>query len=325
MRVFVAGATGVLGRALIPKLVAQGDEVVGMTRSASKQDLVRDLGARPVVADALDRAAVAEAVADAEPEVIVHELTSLSGPMSIKAARHPERFEGAIMTGRLRTEATDHLLAAGRAVGARRFVAQSFGAFRFSRSGGPVQTEDEPIDADPSGVVQPGLDAILYLEQAVTTIDWAEGLALRYGGFYGPGTAVSLDPDAPLAGPVRKRRLPIIGEGGGITSHIHVDDAAAATAIAVRRGKPGVYNIVDDEPAPQREWLPVLADALGAQPPRQIPRWLARLIAGEMATAMMTEAKGSSNRKAKRELGWQLRYPSWRQGFAQGLGSTART
>ena len=264
--------------------------------------------------------AVAQAVASAEPEVIVHELTSLSGPMSMKAARNPERFDGAIMTGRLRTDATDYLLAAGRAAGTRRFVAQSFGAFRFSRTGGPVQTEDEPIDTGSSGLVQPGLEAILYLEQAVTTIDWGEGLALRYGGFYGPGTAVSLDPDAPLAGPVRKRRLPIIGKGGGITSHIHVDDAATATAIAVERGKPGVYNIVDDEPAPSREWLPVLADALGAKPPRHIPRWLARLIAGEMATAMMTEAKGSSNLKAKRELGWQPRYPSWRQGFALGLG-----
>jgi nucleoside-diphosphate-sugar epimerase len=320
MRVFVAGATGVLGRALIPQLVARGDEVVGMTRSASKQDLVRSLGGRPVVADALDPDAVAEAVAGAEPEVIVHELTSLSGPMSIRAARHPERFDGAIMTGRLRTEATDHLLAAGRAVGTRRVVAQSFGAFRFSRTGGPVQTEDEPIDSDRSGLVQPGLDALLYLEQAVTTIAWGEGLALRYGGLYGPGTAVSLDADAPLAGPVRKRRMPIIGKGEGITSYVHVDDAAAATAIAVERGKPGVYNIVDDEPAPQREWLPVLAEALGAKPPRHIPRWLARLLAGEMATAMMTEAKGSSNLKAKRELGWQPRYPSWRQGFAQGLG-----
>jgi nucleoside-diphosphate-sugar epimerase len=319
MKVFVAGATGVIGRALIPELLARGHEVVGMARNASKQDLVRSLGARPVVADALDPDAVAEAVASAEPEVIVHELTSLAGPMSIKDARHPERFEGAIMTGRLRTEATDHLLAAGRAVGARRFVAQSFGAFRLSRTGGPVQSEDEPIDPGPGGLAQPGLDALLYLERAVTTIDWGEGLALRYGGLYGPGTAVSLDPNAPLAGPVRKRRLPIIGKGEGITSYLHVDDAAAATAVAIERGRPGVYNVVDDEPAPQREWLPVLAGALGAKPPRHVPRWLARMLAGEMATAMMTEAKGSSNIKAKRELGLELRYPSWRQGFLEGL------
>lgn len=323
MRIFVAGATGVIGRALVPRLVARGHEVVGMTRSPSKQDLLRELGARPVVADALDPDAVAAAVAAAEPEVIVHELTALGGKMGIRDARHPERFEGAILTGRLRTEATDHLLAAGRAVGARRFVAQSFGAFRFSRTGGPVLNEDDPIDPGVPGVgglAQPGLEAILYLEQAVTTIGWGEGLALRYGGLYGPGTSVSLDPDAPFSGPVCRRRFPIIGKGEGITSYVHVDDAAAATAIAVERGEPGVYNVVDDEPAPQREWLPVLAQALGAKPPRHLPRWPARLLAGEMATAMMTEAKGSSNVKAKRELGLELRYPSWRQGFFEGLG-----
>jgi nucleoside-diphosphate-sugar epimerase len=320
MKIFVAGATGAIGRVLVPQLVAAGHEVAGMIRSESKQDLVRKLGARPVVADALDADAVARAVAAVEPEVIVHELTALSGPMSIKDARHPERFEGAILTGRLRSEATDHLLAAGRAAGTRRVVAQSFGAFRFSATGGPVQTEDDPIVPDPSGPPQPGIEDILYLERAVTSIDWGEGLALRYGGFYGPGTAISLDPGAELAGPVRKRRMPIIGKGDGVFSYIHIDDAAAATVLAIERGAPGVYNIVDDEPARAREWLPVLADALGAKPPRTIPRWLARLIAGETATAMMTDSKGSSNLKAKRELGLQLRYPSWRQGFYEGLG-----
>jgi nucleoside-diphosphate-sugar epimerase len=319
MKIFVAGATGALGRALVPQLVARGHEVVGMTRSPFKQDLVRSLGARPVVADALDPDAVAQAVASAEPEVIVHELTALSGPMGMREARHPERFSGAIMTNRLRTEGTDHLLAAGRAVGARRVVAQSFGAFRFARTGGPVQTEADPIDPHAPGV-QPGIEAILYLERAVTSIEWGEGLALRYGGFYGPGTSVSLDPDAQMAGPVRKRRFPIVGDGGGVWSHIHVDDAATATAIAVERGRPGIYNVVDDEPAPVREWLPALASALGAKPPRRVPRWLGRLAAGETVTAMMTEAKGASNAKAKRELGWQLRYPSWRQGLVQGLG-----
>jgi nucleoside-diphosphate-sugar epimerase len=321
MKVFVAGATGAMGRALVPRLVARGHEVVGMTRSAAKQDLVRSLGARPVVADALDLDAVAQAVASAEPEVIVHELTSLSGTMSLREARHPERFEGAIMTNRLRTEATDHLLAAGRAVGARRFVAQSFGAFRFARTDGPVQTEADPLDPnDPPAALRPGLAAILYLEQAVTTIEWGEGLALRYGGFYGPGTSISLAPDAVMAAPVRKRRFPIVGDGGGVFSHVHIEDAAAATAGAVERGQPGVYYVVDDEPAPVREWLPVLASALDAKPPRRIPRWLGRLAAGEAATAMMTEARGASNAKAKRELGWQPRYASWRQGFAQGLG-----
>jgi nucleoside-diphosphate-sugar epimerase len=320
MKVFVAGATGVLGRALVPQLVAGGHEVVGMTRSASKQDLVRGLGARPVVVDALDAGAVAEAVASAEPEVIVHQLTALSGPMSFRDARHPERSFAFTMTNRLRTEATDHLLAAGRAVGARRFVAQSFGAFRWARTGGPVLTEDDPIDPDPPAALRMALPGILHLERAVTTIEWGEGLALRYGGFYGPGTGTSLAPDAVMAAPIRKRRFPIVGDGGGVWSHVHVEDAAAATAIAVERGQPGIYNVVDDDPAPVREWLPVLASALDAKPPRRIPRRLARLLAGETATLMMTDVRGASNEKAKRELGWQLRYPSWRQGFAQGLG-----
>jgi 2-alkyl-3-oxoalkanoate reductase len=321
MKVFVAGATGALGRALVPQLVARGHEVVGMTRSASKQDLVRSLGARPTVADALDPDAVAQAVASAEPEVIVHELTALSGPMKARDMRHPERFEGAIMTNRLRTEGTDHLLAAGRAVGARRVVAQSFGAFRFARAGGPVRTEADPLDPnDPPAPLRPAQAGYLYLEKAVTTIEWGEGLALRYGGFYGPGTSVSLAPDAQVAAPIRKRRFPIVGDGGGVWSYVHIEDAAAATAVAVERGQPGVYNVVDDDPAPVREWLPVLASALDAKPPRRIPRWLGRLLAGEAATLMMTEARGASNAKAKRELGWQPRYPSWRQGFAQGLG-----
>ncbi len=320
MKVFLAGATGVLGRALVPQLVARGHEVVGMTRSASKQDLVRSLGARPVVADALDPDAVAQAVACAEPEVIVHQLTALSGPMSVRDARHPERFSGAIMTNRLRMEGTDHLLAAGRAVGARRFVAQSFGAFRWARTGGPVLTEADPLDPNPPTPLRLVVEGLLYLERAVTSIEWGEGLALRYGGFYGPGTSISLAADAQMAAPIRKRRFPIIGDGGGVFSQIHIDDAAAATALAVEHGRPGIYNVVDDEPAPVREWLPVLARALDAKPPRRIPRWLGRVAAGEAATLMMTEGRGASNEKAKRELGWQPRYPSWRQGFAQGLG-----
>jgi 2-alkyl-3-oxoalkanoate reductase len=320
MKIFVAGATGVLGRELVPQLVARGHEVVGMTRSASKQDLVRSLGARPVVADALDPDAVAQAVASAEPEVIVHQLTALSGPMSMRDARHPDRSFAATMTNRLRTEATNHLLAAGRAVGARRFVAQSFAAFRFARTGGPVQTEADPLDPDPPAPLRPVVEGLLYLEDAVTTIDWGEGLALRYGGFYGAGTGISLAPDAVMAAPIRKRRFPIVGGGGGVWSHVHIEDAAAATVVAVERGQPGIYNVVDDDPAPVREWLPVLASALGAKPPRRVPRWLGRLAAGEAATVMMTDVRGASNAKAKRELGWQLRYPSWRQGFAQGLG-----
>jgi nucleoside-diphosphate-sugar epimerase len=320
MKVFVAGATGVLGRELVPQLVARGHEVVGMTRSASKQDLVRSLGARPDVADALDPDSVAQAVASAEPEVIVRQLTALSGPMSVREARHPERFRGAIMTNRLRTDATDHLLAAGRGVGARRFVAQSFAAFRWARTGGAVQTEADPLDPNPPAPLRPAVEGLLYLERAVTTIEWGEGLVLRYGGFYGPGTGISLASDAQMAAPIRKRRFPIVGGGGGVFSHVHIEDAAAATVAAVERGRPGIYNVVDDEPAPVRAWLPVLASALDAKPPRHIPRWLGRLAAGEAATLVLTDVKGASNEKAKRELGWKPRYASWRQGFAQGLG-----
>ena len=321
MKIFVAGPTGVLGRALVPQLVARGHEVVGMTRSPSKQDLLRSLGARPVVADALDPDAVAQAVASAGPEVIVHQLTALSGPMSVREARRPDRSAAATMTNRLRTEATDHLLAAGRAVEARRFVAQSFGAFRFGHTGGPVHTEAEPLHPnDPPAPMRTVQAAYLYLERAVTTIEWGEGLALRYGGFYGPGTSLSLAPDSQMAAPIRKRRFPIVGDGGGVWSYVHVEDAAAATVLAVERGEPGVYNVVDDEPAAVREWLPVLASALGAKPPRRVPRWLGRLLAGEAATVMMTEARAASNEKARRELAWQPRYSSWRQGFAQGLG-----
>jgi nucleoside-diphosphate-sugar epimerase len=320
MKVFVAGATGVLGRELVPQLVARGHEVVGMTRTPSKEELVRGLGARPVVADALDRDAVARAVESAEPEVIVHQLTALSGELSLRDARRPDRSAAAAMTNRLRTEGTDHLLAAGRAAGARRFVAQSFAAFRYSRAGGPVLTEEDPFDLDPPAVLRTMQAGYVYLERAVTTIDWGEGLALRYGGFYGPGTSISRAPDAQMAAPIRKRRFPIIGSGGGVWSHVHVADAAAATAVAVERGEPGIYNVVDDEPATVREWLPALAGALGAAPPRRIPRWLGRLAAGDAATLMMTEVKGASNAKARRELGWEPRYASWRQGIVHGLG-----
>jgi nucleoside-diphosphate-sugar epimerase len=323
MKVFVAGATGALGRALVPQLVARGHEVVGMTRTESKQDLLHSLGAHPVVADALDPDAVAQAVASAEPEVIVHQLTALSGKIRIRDARRPERSAAAIMTIRLRTEGTDHLLAAGRAVGVRRFVAQSIAAFQFSRTGGPVQTEADPLDpSEVPAAMRTGLAAILHLEQAVTTIEWGAGLALRYGAFYGPGTGFSLAPDAQMAGPVRKRRLPLVGDAGGVWSFVHIEDAAAATAAAVEHGRPGIYDVVDDEPARVREWLPALASALDAKPPRRVPRWLMRLAAGEAATAMMTDVRvgSNANQKAKQELGWQLRYPSWRLGFAQGLG-----
>jgi nucleoside-diphosphate-sugar epimerase len=320
MKVFVAGATGVLGRALVPQLVARGHEVVGMTRSAAKRELVRGLGARPVVADALDPDAVARAVASAEPEVIVDELTALSGKLSVRFVRHPERSAASIMTNRLGSEGTEQLLASGRAVGARRFVAQSVAAFGFGRTGGRLQSAADPLDPDVPAAMRAGLAAIVHLEQAVTTIGWGEGLALRYGAFYGPETGFGLAADAQMAGAIRRRRFPLVGDGGGVWSFVQIEDAAAATVAAVEQGRPGIYNVVDDEPAPVREWLPVLAS--GCVPSRRgVPPWLARLAAGELATAMMTDVSGrASNAKAKRELGWQLRYGRWRQGFAEGLG-----
>jgi nucleoside-diphosphate-sugar epimerase len=315
MRVFVAGASGALGRQLVPQLVAGGHEVVGMTRTPSRQEALRAMGVRPVVADALDPDAVARAVAEAEPEVIVHQLTALSGALDL---RHADRFFA--VTNRLRTEGTDHLLAAGRAVGARRVVAQSYAGWPVARTGGPVKTEDDPLDPDPPAALRPALAAIRHVEQAVTGIGWGEGLVLRYGGFYGPGTSLSLEPGAAMVEPIRRRQFPLIGDGGGVWSFVHIEDAAAATVAAVERGPGGIYHVVDDEPAPVREWLPALASALDAKPPWRVPRWLGLLLAGEAATVMMTEVRGASTAKAKRELGWQLRYPSWRLGFAKGLG-----
>jgi nucleoside-diphosphate-sugar epimerase len=315
MKVFVAGATGALGRQLVPRLVASGHDVTGMTRTESKRDLVRSIGARPVVADALDPDAVAQAVAAAEPEVIVHQLTALSGKFDM---RHIDRYFE--LTNRLRTEGTDHLLAAGRAVGARRFVAQSFAGWPFARTDGLIKSENDPLDPDPPQAMRPILDAIRHLEAAVTAIDWGEGIVLRYGGFYGPGTSLSADPEADFTAPIRKRRFPVVGSGAGMWSFIHIEDAATATVAAIEHGAPGIYQVTDDEPAPTREWLPVLALALNAKRPRRVPRWLGRLLAGEAAVVMMTDARGASNEKAKRELGWQPHYASWRQGFAEGLG-----
>lgn len=314
MKIFVAGATGALGRPLVAQLVKNGHEVTGMTRSESKQDLLRELGARPVVADALDPDAVARAVAEAEPDVIVHQLTAIG-------AFNPRRMERDFAaTNRLRTEGTDHLLAAGRAVGVKRFVAQSFAPWPYARTGGMVKSEDDPLDTTPPAQVRTTLEAIKYLERAVTGADWTEGIALRYGGFYGPGTSVSLNPLGEQVEMIRARKLPLAGKGTAVFSFIHIEDAAAATVEAIEHGKRGVYNVVDDDPAPVSEWLPALAKALGAKPPRRVPLLLARIAGGEAAAIMMTELRGASNTKAKRELGWQPRYPSWREGFARGLG-----
>jgi 2-alkyl-3-oxoalkanoate reductase len=315
MKVFVAGASGALGRQLVPQLVAAGHDVVGMTRSPGKTGTLRALGARPVVADALDPDAVARVVAEAEPEVIVHELTALTGDMDLK---NPEFFA---TTNRLRTEGTDHLLAAGRAVGIRRFVAQSIASYTtYARVGGPVKTEDAPLDPDPPGVMRATLDAVRHLEDAVTGTAGIDGVVLRYGAFYGPATGISDDPDAALVKALRKRQFPLVGDGGGIWSFVHIEDAASATAAAVDGGVAGVYNVVDDDPAPVREWLPFLAEQVGAKRPLRVPRLVGRLLAGEAAVMMMTDIRGASNAKAKRELGWQPRWTTWRVGFAKGLG-----
>jgi 2-alkyl-3-oxoalkanoate reductase len=300
MRVFVAGATGAVGARLVPQLLEQGHEVVGTSRSPDKADRLRAVGAEAVVLDVLDAEAVRSAVAAARPDAIVHEATALAGMTDVK---HFDRsFE---QTNRLRTEGTDALLAAAHETGVRRFVAQSYAGWPYARDDGAVKTEDDPLDPTPVPAMRETLAAIRYLEKAVVD---AGGLALRYGGLYG-------SPDDAQLELVRKRQFPIVGDGDGIWSFVHLDDAAAATVIALERGEPGVYNVVDDDPAPVREWLPALAEAIGAKPPRHVPRVLARLLAGESGVALMTEIRGASNAKAKRELGWTPRYPSWREGF----------
>jgi nucleoside-diphosphate-sugar epimerase len=314
MRVFVAGATGALGKQLVPMLVASGHDVVGMTRTEAKRDQLRSLGAQPVVADALDADAVGRAVGEAAPDVIVHELTAI--PPALNMRRFDREFA---LTNRLRTEGTDHLLSAGRAVSVKRFVAQS-NAVMYARTGGPVKREDAPLDDDPPSAMRQGLAALRHLEAAVMGAQWTEGVVLRYGWFYGPGTSIALDPLGSQIELLRKRQLPIVGGGTGVWSFIHIEDAATATVAAVEGGPSGIYNVVDDEPARVSEWAPVLAAAVGAKRPLRVPRWVGRLAAGEWAVTAMTEIRGGANDKAKHALDWQLRYPSWRQGFAEGLG-----
>jgi nucleoside-diphosphate-sugar epimerase len=309
MRVFVAGATGAIGTQLVPRLVAAGHEVHGMTRSESKQAMLCGLGAVPVVADALDADQVAKAVARAQPDVIVHELTAI-GPIDM---RHFDRDFA--LTNRLRTEGTDHLLAAGRAVGVRRFVAQGVAAYgAYARAGGPVKSEEDPLDPTPARRMRETLAAIRHLEEAVLGAQWTEGIVLRYGVFYGPGT--SLAPREEQFELIRKRKFPLVADGGGVWSFIHVADAAEATAAAVDHGRRGVYNVVDDDPAPVADWLPALAQTLGAKKPMRVPGFVGRLFAGEAGVVMMTEIRGASNAKAKRELGWRPAHSSWRQGLA---------
>ncbi len=318
MRVFVAGATGAIGRRLVPLLVANGHIVIGTTRTAGKADALRAAGASPVVLDALDQDAVREALIRAEPDVVVHQLTALEGFTDFR------KFdEGFAATNRLRTEGTDNLLAGMRELKVRRLVAQSFAGWPHARIDGPVKTEDDPLDQNPPAALRRTLEAIRYLEKAVLHTDGVEGTVLRYGGFYGPGT--SLGEGGFQLEAVRRRRFPIVGRGTGVWSFIHIDDAATATLAAIERGKPGIYNIVDDDPAPVAEWLPALAAAIGAKPPRRVPTWVGRLFVGEHGVVMMTDVRGASNAKANRDLGWQPRYRSWRDGFRWGLGRVAPT
>ena len=310
MRVFVAGASGAIGRPLIPKLVAAGHDVTGMTRSEAKAEDVRSAGASAAVVDVFDADAVRVAVEQASAEVVVHELTALPERLDFR------REDLYAATNRCRSEGTRNLLDAARAAGTRRFVSQSI-AFAYRPEGARVKSEDEPLlDAAPGGFGS-AMDALREMESSVLGAEGIEGLVLRYGFFYGPGTYYAAD--GSTVADVRRRRLPIVGKGSGVFSFIHVDDAADATVAAVEHGAPGVYNITDDEPAPMSEWVPVLAQAAGAKPPRRVPAWAARLFAGKGATDFALELRGASNEKAKRELGWRPAHPSWRAGFAESL------
>src|SRR5262245_26726895 len=300
MRVLVAGASGAIGTRLVPQLIDQGHQVTGTFRSPGSAERLRALGAEPIALDLLDARAVRRAVLETGPEAIIHQATALA---DVRFGRSLDRTFGP--TNRLRTEGTDALLSAAREAGVRRFVAQSFASYRYAREGGMVKTEADPLDPAPPAMARETNAAMSYLDQAVTD---AGGIALRYGGFYGAAS------DG-LVKPVRRRQFPIIGDGSGVSSFIHLDDAAAATVLALEHDRAGIYNITDDEPAPMSEWLPALATALGAKPPRRVPLWLAGLIAGKGAVMMAVGSRGASNAKAKRELGWTLRYPSWRQGF----------
>ncbi|GAA4432088.1 NAD(P)-dependent oxidoreductase [Georgenia halophila] len=310
MHVFVAGGTGVLGRRLVPQLVSRGHQVTATTTNKAKLGVLERLGADGVVMDGLDAASVGEAVAATRPDAIVHQMTAISMAHAGKPdMRHPDRWFAT--TIELRTKGTDHLLAAAEATGVSHVVAQSYANWNGIRQGGWVKTEEDPLDPEEGTKARPGAMAINHVEDAVVK---AGGAALRYGGLYGPGAT---EDQVEL---VRKRQFPLVGGGTGYGSWVHLDDAASATVLAVEQRARGVFNIVDDEPAPVSQWLPYLAECAGARPPWRVPRWLARLLAGEVAVTMMTEGRGFSNAKAKRELGWELRYPSWRQGFREELG-----
>ena len=312
MRIFVAGSTGAIGGTLVPLLLENGHAVVALCRASRQAAELEAQGAIPVVANALDKEALTSAILAAKPDVVIHQLTSLARMGSLK--KLDEEFD---LTNRFRTEVTDTLLRAARLASARRFIAQSYCGWPFARVGGPVKTEEDPLDGHPPKNFEKTLSAIRHLEDAVRDATHLEAFALRYGSFYGPRTGISRE--GPLGLMVRQRRLPIVGGGAGIWSFVHIRDAATATVAAISHGSPGIYNIVDDDPAPVSSWLPLLAEAIGAKPPRRVPAWLGRLAIGEGGVVMMTQSRGGSNAKAKRELGWQPIYPSWRRGFIEGL------
>jgi 2-alkyl-3-oxoalkanoate reductase len=306
MHILLAGAAGAVGGTLIPTLREHGHTVAGTTRSEARFDALRALGAEPVLMDGLDADSVRAAVAATEPDAILHEMTALTDI----DFRHFDR--GFAVTNRLRTEGTEHLLAAAAEHGVTRVIAQSYAGWPYARTGGPVKTESDAFDPDPPSNARESLAAIRRLEELVTD---AHGVILRYGGLYGPGTGLAADGDQ--LRDVRKRKFPIVGDGGGIWSFAHIEDVATATVAALERATPGeIYNVCDDEPAAVREWLPVLASTIGAPPPRHVPVWLGRLLAGPQLVSMMTEVRGASNAKAKAELGWTPEWPTWREGFA---------
>lgn len=308
MRVFVAGATGAIGRQLVPQLTAAGHHVVATTRTPGKLDLLQDLGAEAILVDGLDATGVGAAVAQAEPDAVIHQMTALAGAGNLR--RFDQEFA---VTNRLRTVGTDHLLAAAQGAGVKRFVVQSYTGWPNARSGGPVKSEVDPLDPNPPVAQRETLAAIEYVERVVPAASGMDGIALRYGALYGPGAS------DPLVAMVRGRKLPLVGAAGAIWSWLHIADAASATVAALERGAPGVYNVVDDDPATVAEWLPYLAQVVQAKPPRHVPVWLARVLAGEVGVAVMTQSRGSTNAKAKAELGWQPAWPSWREGFRHGL------
>jgi nucleoside-diphosphate-sugar epimerase len=310
MRVFVAGATGAIGRSLVPKLLSAGHAVIGLTRTPQKAETLKSLGAEPVVGDGLDAKTMKTLVVDKQPDVVVHEMTDLNGLSDLR------KFDRTFaVSNQLRMRGTDYLLAAARAAGVKRLVAQSYCGWPYARTGGAVKTEDDALDPDPPSELRNTLDAIRYLERVVTGSNAPEGIVLRYGAFYGPGTGF-LEPA--MVEQIRHRRVPLIGDGNGWWSFVHIDDAADATILAIERGQAGgIYNIVDDEPMRVRDWLPAMASALGAKPPHRVPAWLARILAGEHLVTMMTQGRAGSNAKAKRELGWRPAHPSLRHGLAE--------